>query len=93
MRLSVKAMAFAVGLTWGGGVAFVALIHLAFPAYGTSYLAFVSSIYPGFHGASSFGDALLGTVYGLIDGAGGGCIFAWLYNLVAEPVAAPSQQG
>ena len=92
MRLSVKAMAFALGLIWGGGVAFAALAHLAFPSYGTGFLEFVSSIYPGFHGARNLGDALLGTVYGLFDGAGAGLILAWLYNLVAAPAAAPSRQ-
>jgi hypothetical protein len=92
MRISVKAMAFALGLLWGGGVAFTALAHLAFPSYGTGFLVFVSSIYPGFHGARNLGDALVGTVYGLFDGATGGLIFAWLYNLVAAPVAAPSRQ-
>ncbi|MGP8225534.1 MAG: hypothetical protein ACLQGT_05200 [Terracidiphilus sp.] len=92
MRISVKAMAFALGLLWGGGVAFAALAHLAFPSYGIGFLEFVSSIYPGFHGARNFGDAMLGTVYGLFDGAIGGLIFAWLYNLLAAPAAAPSQQ-
>jgi hypothetical protein len=28
----------------------------------------------------------------LFDGTTGGLIFAWLYNLVAAPVAAPSRQ-
>jgi hypothetical protein len=74
-------MALASALLWGGGVAFTALVHLAVPSYGTAFLAFVGSIYPGFHGASSFGDALLGIVYGLADGFCGGLIFAWLYNL------------
>ena len=92
MRISVKAMAFALGLLWGGGVAFTALAHLAFPSYGTGFLVFVSSIYPGVHGARNLGDALVGTVYGLFDGTTGGLIFAWLYNLVAAPVAAPSRQ-
>jgi hypothetical protein len=81
MRISVKAMALASALLWGGGVTFTALVHLAIPSYGTAFLALVSSIYPGFHGARSFGDALVGTGYGLADGFWGGLIFAWLYNL------------
>lgn len=83
MRLSAKALALALGLLWGGGVAFAALLHLAHPSYGTAFLDFVSSIYPGFHGARSLGDALVGTAYGLVDGATGGFIFAALYNLFA----------
>ena len=83
MRLSAKAMALAIGLLWGGGVAVAALVHLANPSYGNSFLDVVSSIYPGFHGARSLGDAVVGTAYGLIDGTVGGFIFASLYNLFA----------
>jgi hypothetical protein len=74
-------MALALGLLWGGGVAFAALVHLANPSYGTAFLDVAGSIYPGFHSARSPGGALLGTSYGLIDGAVGGFIFATLYNL------------
>jgi hypothetical protein len=83
MRLSVKAFAIALGLIWGGGVACASLAHLAFPSYGSSFLELVSSIYPGFHAARSLGDALIGTIYALVDGATGGLMFAWLYNLFA----------
>ncbi|MGA7524967.1 MAG: hypothetical protein WBW84_21130 [Acidobacteriaceae bacterium] len=83
MRISVKAFAMALALIWGGGIAFAGLVHLAVPAYGTAFLEFASSIYPGFHGARSFGDALVGTAWGLADGAGGGLILGWLYNLFA----------
>jgi hypothetical protein len=83
MRLSMKGMAIAFGLLWGGGVFFLGLIHLASSSYGASFLNGVSSIYPGFHGARSFGDAVVGGIYALIDGAVGGALFAWLYNLGA----------
>lgn len=83
MKLSTKALALALGLLWGGGVACASFAHLAFPAYASSFLEFVSSIYPGFHAARSFGDALLGTGYALADGAIGGFVFGWLYNLSA----------
>jgi hypothetical protein len=89
MRLSAKAMTIVSGLLWGGCLLFVGLIHLAVPAYGTGFLDGISSIYPGFHGAQSFADALVGTGYALLDGAAGGFIFGWLYNLIA----APSVQG
>jgi hypothetical protein len=83
MRLSVKAMAIVSALLWGGGLLCVGLVHLASPAYGASFLEGISSVYPGFHGARSLGDVLVGTVYGLIDGAVGGLVFGWLYNLFA----------
>jgi len=92
MRLSAKAMALALGLLWGGGVAVAALVHLANPSYGGAFLDVVSSIYPGFHSARSMGDALLGTAYGLIDGAVGGFIFASLYNMFTRRSSALVQQ-
>ncbi len=84
MRLSAKAMAFTSALLWSAAVLFAGLIHLAAPAYGKSFLEGVSSVYPGFHGARSFTDALVGTGYALLDGGFGGFIFAGLYNLFAK---------
>lgn len=80
MQISIKSFAIAFALIWGGGIACASLIHLAIPSYATVFLAFVSSIYPGFHGAQSFADALVGIAYGVLDGGFGGLIFAWLYN-------------
>lgn len=60
-----------------------AVVHLASPSYGASFLDVVSSIYPGFHGARSIGDTLVGASYGLIDGGLSGFFFGWLYNLFA----------
>ena len=92
MQLSAKALALALGLLWGGGVAFAALVHLVNPSYGTAFLDVVSSIYPGFHSARSLGDAVVGTAYGLIDGAVGGFIFASLYNMFTRRSSALVQQ-
>ena len=88
MRLSEKALTIACGLLWGGAIACLGLIHLAIPSYGTSFLEGISSVYPGFHGARSLGDALAGAGYALIDGGVGGFIFGWLYNLFAGRVSA-----
>jgi hypothetical protein len=83
MRISVKGLAWASALVWGGAIAFAGLIHLAIPSYATAFLELADSIYPGFHAARSFGDALVGIAWGLADGACGGLIFAWLYNCFA----------
>jgi len=83
MHLSVKALMITCGLLWGGGLLGVGLVHLASPSYGASFLSGISSVYPGFHGARSLGDALVGAAYGLIDGGFGGLFFGWLYNLFA----------
>jgi len=81
MRLSLKAMAIAGGLLWGGGVLFVALTNLIFPSYGSNFIQMMSSVYPWFRNTRSIGNVLVGTVDGLIDGGVAGLLFAWLYNL------------
>jgi len=83
MKLSVKALSLTCALIWGGGVAFAAFAHLAISSYGTTFLAFLGSIYPGFHGPNSVTDVLTGTGYALVDGCLGGAMLAWLYNLFA----------
>ena len=84
MRISEKAMTLGSALLWGAAILLVGLIHLAMPAYGKSFLEGVSSVYPGFHGARSLTDVLVGTGYALLDGGIAGFIFAWLYNLSAN---------
>ena len=83
MRLSIRGLTITSGLLWGGAILSLGLIHLASPSYSSSFLAGVSSIYPGFHGARDVGDAFVGGGYALIDGAAGGLIFGWLYNFFA----------
>ncbi len=83
MRLSAKALALAMGILWGGCLLFVGLINLASPSYGVNFLAGMSSVYPGFHAARTFGDVLVGTGYGVVDGGIGGFLFGWLYNVFA----------
>jgi hypothetical protein len=83
MRLSLKALAVAAGLLWGGAILFVGLINLARPAYGINFLEIMSSVYPWFHASHTLGDVIVGTVDGLIDGAIAGMLLAWLYNSFA----------
>jgi hypothetical protein len=88
MRLSIKGMAIAAGLVWGGAILFVGLINLASATYGTNFLQLVSSIYPWFHGSRSIGDVIIGTLDGFVDGAIAGLLLAWLYNLCSGSSAA-----
>lgn len=80
MKLSLKGMAIAIGLVWGGAVLLVGLIHLADPNYGMNFLQMTSSVYPWFHVSRSAGSIAIGTVDGLVDGAVAGVLLAWLYN-------------
>ncbi len=85
MTLSVKGFAAAVAIIWAGLILLVALGHLIWPGYGGAFLDAVASIYPGYDAAPTFAGVVIGTLYGLVDGAIGGAIFAWLYNLIAAP--------
>jgi hypothetical protein len=81
VKVSLKAIAIAAGVLWGGAILLLGLINLASPSFGLSFLQVISSVYPGFHVSRTIGDVLTGTVYALIDGAVAGFVFGWLYNL------------
>jgi hypothetical protein len=84
MRLSLKAMAIAAGLLWGGAILCVGVINLAIPSYGINFIQVTSSVYPWFHASRTAANVLIGTVDGFIDGAIAGLIFALLYNAVTS---------
>jgi hypothetical protein len=81
MRLSIRGLAIAAGLLWGGALLCVGLANLASPLYGMSFLQLMSSAYPFFHASRTLGDVVIGTIDGLVDGAIAGVLFAWLYNM------------
>lgn len=83
MLLSMRACALSCGLLWGGLLLLCGLVNLASASYGFEFLRLMSSVYPGFRGSRDVLDVLVGTAYGLADGALGGLIFAWLYNCFA----------
>jgi len=84
MKFSVKGMALTLGLVWGGlGMFLVGVCNLLWPTYGAGFLEVMASIYPGYHGTASFGQVIIGTLYGIVDGAVAGAVFAWLYNRLA----------
>jgi len=82
MRLSIRGLALAGGLLWGGLMLLVGFLHLIDAGYGVSFLDMTGSVYPGFHAARSLGDWLLGSLYGFVDGGIAGLLFGWLYNLL-----------
>lgn len=84
MSLSPRALAITGGLIWGASLLWVGGMHQLVPSYGTGFLDAVQSVYPGFHSARTMTNTLVGTMYGIVDGAIGGLVFAWLYNLVAH---------
>lgn len=95
MTLSLKGLTWALGILWGGAMLLTGLANLVFPGYAVAFLEWAASFYPGYHGPGGFGSVLVVTLYGLVDGAVGGLILAWLYNRFAgrgiaraEPTAA-----
>ena len=84
MRLDIKATAVTLALLWGVfAMLLTGLANLIWPGYGQALLDVMASIYPGYQATPSLGQVLIGTLYGLLDGAVGGAVVAWLYNTCA----------
>ena len=85
MRINIKAAALTAGLVWGVLAMFaIGVGNLLSPGYGQAFLDVMASVYPGYEATPSLGQVIIGTLYGLLDGAVGGVVFAWLYNTVAS---------
>ena len=83
MTFNIRALALAVGLSWAAGIFIVGVANLAAPGYGSAFLQLLASVYPGYSATASFGQVIIATIYGLVDGTIGGAIFAWQYNYLA----------
>lgn len=84
MRLSILALSVTAALVWGAAILIVASAHAIWPGYGSAFLELAASIYPGYQPTDSIQSVATGTLYGLADGAIGGAVFGWLYNLLAH---------
>ena len=82
MSLNIKALAIAGAVLIGACVLLVGIANLIFPSYGVGFLEMGAAVYPGYHGPSGFGSVIVVTIYGLLEGAVGGAILAWVYNAV-----------
>lgn len=88
MKLNVKSAAYAGALVWGIMAMFlVGIANLIWPGYGQEFLRTMASVYPGYHATPNFAQVILGSLYGLADGAIAGAVLAWLYNRCARPAA------
>ncbi len=79
-----KAMTGASAILWGACMLIVGLINLRFPSYGADFLRMMSSVYPGFHDSRTVGAVIVGTIYGIVDGAIMGYVFSSLYRWVGR---------
>ena len=83
MKLSVKGLALASAIGWGGSILIAGIMNLIWSGYGVAFLDLARSIYPGYAAMSGFVGVLVGTVYGFVDGLVGGAVIAWLYNMLS----------
>lgn len=81
MKLNVKAFALTFGLLWGFGVFFLTWWVILFEG-STHDLMVLGHLYRGYD-ISPMG-SVIGLAWGFFDGAGGGLVFAWLYNRLAS---------
>jgi len=84
MRFNVVAFSLTCALVWGGAILVVAASNMIWPGYGRAFLELAASIYPGYRPGPSVGSVVTGTLYALVDGAIGGAVFAWLYNVLSR---------
>ena len=91
MKFSVRAAALTGGVLWAAAMFGVILANLFRPSYGTDFIAMMASIYPGWHFMHRWTDLLIGSVYGFIDGAVCGLVFAWIYDLFVNGPHSPSR--
>jgi hypothetical protein len=77
-------MALAGGSIWGAAVLCVGLLNVLDHGYGTAFLQMLSSVYPWFHASGTIISVIVGTLWGVLDGALTGFVFAWLYNQTAR---------
>ena len=84
MRLNVTAVAISFAVVWGVLAMFLTgVANMIWPPYGQDFLQAMASIYPGYQASASFGQVIVGTLYGLLDAAIIGAVFAWFYNRLA----------
>ena len=84
MRISVKPFAMVTAALWGGCMFFVGLLHIAFPSSMERPSSGHQLGVPGLSGRSDTGQSPDRHSVGLADGAAGGYVLAWLYNLALQ---------
>ncbi len=84
MKLSIKGLSIASAIVWGAAILLTGLVYLSNGSYGEEFLVICSSLYPGYDVEQTLSSVLIGTGYGVVDGAVCGAIFAWVYNLAID---------
>lgn len=82
MKLAIRPLVITCAIFWGGTALLCGVANLLWPPYAEGLLKLLASIYPGYGADGTFGSVLNVTLYALVDGAVGGLIFGWLYNMM-----------
>ena len=82
MRLNIKAFTLTSAIFWAATIFITGVANLIWSNYGVAFLQLVASVYPGYDASCTIGSVIVGTLYGVVDGAIAGLVFAWLYNLL-----------
>ena len=77
MNLSIKGMAIAFGLVWGITL-FVITWWIIFLEGSSNTTTFIGKFYIGY--SLTPAGSIIGFLWGVVDGAIGGAMVAWLYN-------------
>lgn len=89
-KISVQGLVAASALLWGGFVFLISIGNRFAPPYGAEFLKLISSLYPGYHGDSSWKSVAIASSYALVDGAVGGYLLAVIYNFFCASDKGPS---
>ncbi len=79
-QIHVKAISLSAGIVWGLGLLLCGWV--ASTGWCDYFVEVMSSVYIGY--APTFGGGIIGGIWGFVDGAVGGFIFAHLYNYFAK---------
>jgi len=87
IRLNVKAFALTCGILW----ALTMLFMTVFMVLRNDLFTFMDNFQAIYYGYTvSWPGAIIGTIWGFVDGLIGGAIFAWLYNRLCGAHGAPN---
>jgi hypothetical protein len=83
MQIRKRAFGLAVGLVWGFAVLLITWWLLIIESPGRT-ISKLSLVYYGY--SFSWGGALIGFLWGLLDGFIAGVLIAWLYNFFSNKI-------
>jgi hypothetical protein len=79
-RLNVKALAIALGASWAFCILFAGWVAIF--GWSVQFVEVMGSVYLGYN--ASFTGAIIGALWGFVDGAIAGVVIAFIYNVVSK---------